>query len=216
MDKKTYKIKIIDDISEIENGEKANINIYNWGGDYRPENKATLCFVRDQGFVIRMTSSEKNPRATFTQPNARVCRDSCLEFYADFNPTADKEERYMNFECNAIGTLLCYFGPATEYEYDGPHRLGNRAPVVEMGYDHPVPRVIRTAGYWGWELLIPLDLIRNLYGKDDFKANEIIRGNFYKCGDLTEHRHYASYTEIDLPRPCFSHPEFFADMVLTK
>jgi hypothetical protein len=210
---KTYKIKTIDDISEIEKGCKVSVDVYNWGGDYRPVTKATLCYVKNQGFAVRMTCEEKNPRATFTQPNARVCRDSCLEFYADFKPEM-KDKGYVNFECNASGTMLCYYGPATEYEYDGPHRLGDRAPVKEMGYDHPVPRVIRTEKYWGWELLVPLTLIRNLYGSADYKAGDHIRGNFYKCGDLTEHRHYASFTKIDLPKPNFMHPEFFADMII--
>lgn len=166
-----------------------------------------------QSVLAAMQATGENDPSFRIQPNARVCRDSCLEFYADFKPGLP-DKGYLNFECNAIGTMLCYYGPVSEYEYDGPHRLGDRAPVVEMGYAHPVPRVIRTRKYWGWELLIPLRLIENLYGNADYAPGDHIRGNFYKCGDLTEHRHYASYTKIDLPRPNFMHPEFFSDMVL--
>lgn len=209
-----YEIKTIDDISEIEKGNVVNVDIYNWGGDYRPVTKAVVCYVKHQGFAVRMTCEEKNPRATFTQPNARVCRDSCLEFFCNFKPL-DIEKGYMNFEGNANGSMLCYYGPVTEFEYDGPHRLGDRAPVVEMGYDHPTPRIIKTENYWGWELLIPISLIKNIYGDAEFHTGDLIRGNFYKCGDLTEQRHYGSFTKIDFPRPYFMLPEFFADMIIT-
>ena len=209
----TYEIKTITDVSELEQGNIVDVNIYNWGGDYRPPVKAVFCYVKDKGFDVRLTCYEKNPRATYTQPNARVCRDSCLELYANFKPGVEGKG-YMNFECNANGSLLCYYGPVTQDDYDGPHYLGDRVPVVELGYDHPVPRVIRTAEYWGFELFIPLKLIENIYGNAVFHSGDILRGNFYKCGDRTGHPHYASFTKIDTPRPCFMNPDYFADMII--
>lgn len=202
-----YEIKTIQNISEIENGNTADIAIYNWGGDYRPHAKGILCYVNDQGFAVRMTAAEKNPRATRTEPNSRVCDDSCLEFFVNFRPQA-ADSGYLNFEGNALGTMLCCYGQ--------PAKPGSkRSPVVDLGYPHPQPRAFRTEDGWGWELLIPLSLIRGIYGSADFHTGDRIRGSFFKCGDKTEHPHYGSFVKIDWPTPNFHRPEFFSDMVIT-
>lgn len=208
----TYAIKTIYDRSEIERGAIVPVDIYNWGGDYRPVTTAVVCYVKGEGFAVRMTCEEKHPRATFTQPNARVCRDSCLEFYVNFFPDVPGCG-HMNFEGNALGSMLCYYGPVEQGIYDC-FLLEDRAPVLGMGYEHPKPRAFQNEKYWGWELMIPLSLIRNVYGRADFHTGSRLTGNFYKCGDRTEHPHYASFTRIDLPHPNFRHPEFFADMTI--
>ena len=56
--------------------------------------------------------------------------------------------------------------------------------------------------------------IENIYGDAVFHSGDLLRGNFYKCGDRTEHPHYASFTKIDTPRPCFMDPDYFADMII--
>lgn len=201
-----YRIKIIDDLSEMGKGNTAEINIYNWGGGYRPVSKAVLCFVRGKGFAVRLTSEETSPRATQTEPDSRVWEDSCLEFFANFQPQMPGSG-YLNFECNALGAMLCCYG--------GPSGPGaRRVPVVELGCPHPRPRVIRTADTWGWELLVPLSMLRTVYGAAEFHSGDEIRGSFYKCGDLTERPHYGSYTKIDWPTPDFHRPESFAEMIL--
>lgn len=203
-----YRIKIIDNISELTFGNTADIGIYNWGGEYRPVSKAILCFVRERGFAVRMTSREASPRATQTEPNSSVCEDSCLEFFADFQPDAPGSG-YLNFECNALGTMLCCYGR--------PSGSGaKRVPVLKLGCPHPQPRVIRTETAWGWELFIPLSMLRTIYGTADFHLCDTIRGSFYKCGDRTEQPHYGSYTRIDWPTPNFHRPESFAEMVLAS
>lgn len=201
-----YEIKTIHSLSEVGKGNPADINIYNWGGDYRPVSKGILCYVTGQGFAVRMTSEEEHPRAMQTEPNSRVCTDSCLEFFANFAPSIP-DSGYLNFEGNALGTMLCCYGQ--------PSRPGaKRVPVAEMGYPHPRPQPIRGDGFWGWELLIPFSLIRGIYSTADFKTGSHIRGSFYKCGDLTEHPHYGSFVKIDWPTPNFHRPECFADMVI--
>ena len=204
----TYEIRTIGDISEMDKGCPAEIGVYNWGGDYRPASRAVLCYVKNRGFAVRLTSREENPRAVQTEPNSAVCEDSCLEFFVNFAPELPGSG-YLNFEGNAAGTMLCQCG--------GPLREpgAKRVPLTSLGCPHPRPRVIREKGLWGWELLIPLETIRAVYGAADFKAGSRIRGNFYKCGNLTGHPHYGSFTKIDLPEPNFHCPRFFADMIIT-
>ena len=186
-----YEIRTIRDFSEIGSGNPAEISIYNWGGDYRPVSKGIVCYVKNQGFAVRMTSEEENPRAVQTKPNSSVCEDSCLEFFVNFAPSVPGSG-YLNFEGNAAGTMLCCYGQ--------PSKPGaKRVPIAAMGYPHPRPHPIR-----------------GIYGTADFKPDSRIRGSFYKCGDRTEHPHYGSFVKIDWPTPNFHRPEFFADMVITE
>ncbi len=203
----SYLIRTVDAVSGLSSGDEADIGIYNWGGSYRPVSKGILCYVRNRGFAVRLTSREAFPRATQTEPNSPVCGDSCLEFFANFCPDVP-ESGYLNFECNALGTMLCCYG--------GPSGPGaRRVPVVELGCPHPKPRVIRTDELWGWELFIPLSMLRTVYGAAEFHAGDRIRGSFYKCGDLTEQPHYGSYTRINWPTPNFHRPESFAEMIIS-
>ena len=81
---KMYEIKTIRSADEIESGNVAEIAVYNWGGEYRPVSRAILAFIPDEGFLLKIWSEEQRPRATFTGKNEGVCRDSCLEFFANF------------------------------------------------------------------------------------------------------------------------------------
>ena len=116
-----YEIKTIRSADEIESGNVAEIAVYNWGGEYRPVSRAILAFIPDEGFLLKIWSEEQRPRATFTGKNEGVCRDSCLEFFANFKPEL-AHSGYINFECNANGALLCCYG---EDRYD-------RKTVIEI------------------------------------------------------------------------------------
>ena len=70
-----YEIKMIQKREEITNGVLADISVYNWGGAYQPVSKAILCYLKDEGFLLKIWSEEFRPRATFTGKNEGVCRD---------------------------------------------------------------------------------------------------------------------------------------------
>ncbi len=198
-----YEIKTISSREELSQGNLAEISVYNWDTAYQPKASAQLCYLKNQGFLVRLSCQEQNPRAVITEQNSTVCKDSCLEFFVDFAP--EKPVGYINFECNVLGALHCFCGPDRH----------SRKAVVDMGCEQPAAEPFRTETEWGWELLIPLKLLKTIYGKDDFRPGDRIRGNFYKCGDDTEQPHHGSYTKIDAPRPDFHRPEAFADMVIT-
>lgn len=198
-----YEVQIIKKREEITKGNIADISVYNWGGAYQPVSKAILCFLKNEGFLLKIWSEEFRPRATFTGKNEGVCRDSCLEFFANF--ALQKEHSgYINFEANANGALLCCYG---ENRYD-------RRTIEEMGLVHPTAVPFKEANCWGYELLIPLSLLQGVYDDVSFEEGTLIRGNFYKCGDDTEIPHYGSFTKIIWEDPDFHRPEFFEDMIL--
>ena len=199
---KEYIIKEIQSEKDITNVNKAMIDIYNWGGEYRPNAYAYLGYIKNDGFVLRLEAEEKNPRATFTEPDQMVCQDSCLEFFADFAP--EKDKGYLNFEVNPNGALHLYIGKSVLI----------RESVLKMGIKRPEGSAFKTEKSWGFEIKIPFAFLKECYGDVDFKTGYKFKGSFYKCGDKTEFPHYGSFTEIDEEKPKFHCPEFFANLIM--
>ena len=38
-----YEVKTIQDMSQLDQGNVARVDVYNWGGNYRPETYGILC-----------------------------------------------------------------------------------------------------------------------------------------------------------------------------
>lgn len=195
-----YEIKLIENEDEIKFGKKAKIDVYNWGGDYRPNSFGVLCFLKNKGLLLHMECEEKNPLATFKNQNEYVCQDSCLEFFMIANPNSPLETQYVNFECNANGSLLCCFGD----------KIYPRNTIIEFGLSHPKAIPFKTENSWGYDVFISLKLISELYDREiSYEKGDVITGNFFKCGDKTQQPHFGSFTKIDSERPNFHQPKFF-------
>lgn len=67
-----YEVKTIQDMSQLDQGNVARVDVYNWGGDYRPETYGILCYVKDQGFAVRMICKESDPVAVMTEQDTYV------------------------------------------------------------------------------------------------------------------------------------------------
>lgn len=179
----------------------AVIDQFNWGGTYRPKSEARLCLIRQEGFLLRTMSQESDPRAVYKMANDPVYKDSCLEFFVNFKPS-ESNTGYLNFECNANGALLCAYGNSNQ----------NRKSICDLGLPAPAVKPFKGNGFWGYELLIPMKLIKELFGSSNFEKGDIVKGNFFKCGDDTEFPHYGSWTVIQNPVPNFHLPEYFGTL----
>lgn len=179
----------------------AKVDKYPWGGDYRPQTEAWLSFAEGMGFHVKMRCYENEVRAEYHNPDEAVYQDSCMECFLNFYP--EDSGVYLNFEVNANGVMLCQMGE------DKCHRTFIR----EMGYQQPEVRVDKTKEYWEIEYVIPLTLIENIYGKCEFPVSHTIKGNFYKCGDLTHTPHYGCWNPIEFAKPNFHLPEFFGNIL---
>ena len=64
----------------------------------------------------------------------------------------------------------------------------------------------------GWDLYYALSfsLLRLFFPA--FRPDGIMRGNFYKCGDLTQREHYLSWNRVACAEPDFHRPEFFGEL----
>ena len=181
--------------------KKAPVDKYVWGGDYRPKTYAQLVFVPGSGFIARLTTYEKEPKAVYKNDMDPVYTDSCLEFFARY-----KKGGYINCEVNANGAILSAYGEGR----------AKRTPLDKIAGRFPDVRIIKKKDRWTAEIFVNLDIIKSVYGTASFRENSVIYGNFCKCGDECEFAHYGSFAQIKTEQPDFHRPEYFAKMILKK
>ena len=156
-----------------------------------------MCFLKGEGIALRMRCDETKLRAVGKVRDDRVWEDSCMEMF--ICPFAHRQE-YVNFEINCKGVYLSQFGLSRE----------NRVFIKELtDIEAEITTEITDDG-WSLELFVPCDLITEVYG-EEFTADECtIKGNFTKCGDLTEYPHYGSFSQLTTLDFGFHNPEHFA------
>jgi hypothetical protein len=149
---------------------------------------------------------EKSIRAHYTKDNSMVWTDSCVEFF--ILPSGKRD--YYNIESNCIGTL--FFGIGTDGNYREPAQpefsnqiqrwssLGNQAFEERIGDVE-----------WELSLIIPT----SAFFKGDIKnlSGQLMKGNFYKCGDDLISPHFLSWNPINTEKPNFHLPEFFGTLI---
>ncbi len=195
-------IKTLDD-----RGARRTIDIVNWPGQY-PYRPLTAFAIAHSGTAIYIDFFVRCNylRAVNYRNNSSVHQDSCVEFFVQPDPA---DPHYYNFEFNCIGTP------------DVAKRLSRDS--FERFTDEQLARITRVAscgnkpfeevqGMFNWNLLviIPLDLIG--ISSDSFPVT--MRGNFYKCADMTTVPHFLSWSPVCTENPDFHRPEFFGTLTL--
>jgi len=157
----------------------------------------------DDALYLKFAVKEKHFRATYRQTNDPVYKDSCVEFFIEF----DEDNAYYNFEFNAIGTPLVGYGLP-----------GNREllPVLLISDIKSAASNKNVQGdllpfEWELRLAIPFSLfykhsISTLKGK-------ACKANFYKCGDDLPEPHFLCWNNIIADKPNFHLPEFFGKLI---
>ncbi len=154
---------------------------------------AQLCYDEETIFV-RLTAKEANIRAEYTGVLDFPCEDSCLEFF--FCPITD-DNRYFNIEYNP--NCCVYLGFAS-----GAHDLVRLIPLAGIPFS---PKAVITEAGWEITYSIPFEFVRRFFPDFAPTSGTKIRGNFYKCGDLTVQKHYLCWNQItsnpvSFHRPC--------------
>ncbi len=185
-------------------GAKAEINQINWKEKF-PKNVQTDFFVSHDNetlYILFQVYGEKI-RANNTEDFGSVWEDSCVEFFSQ----RDGEKVYRNLECNILGTILF----AERESRESSNRLTeevktiSRYTQIERKYENG-----RQTADWFAFLQIPKTVIG--FKKDEKLSNQILKANFYKCGDETPEPHYLSWNPIDLSEPNFHVPQFFGTL----
>lgn len=161
--------------------------------------QAQLCWDAEN-IYIRQEAVEPHIRREGTGLLARVCEDSCLEFF--LRPT-DRLE-YFNFEWNPNLALWLGYGR----ERDTQARL--LVPDAEELFD---AKVEMTPKGWVLTYRVPFAFIRRFF--PEFRVTEglQIRGNCYKCGDETVKPHYLAWNPIVNDTPAFHVPTQFGCLI---
>ena len=197
-----YEIPTVERGEELSRAPIARVDCFRWTDNgYTPRTEARLVHVRRRGFLVRLTSWETARRAVCRVPDGEVYRDSCLEFFVNFAP--ERGEAYLNLEVNPLGTLHVKFGPG---------RVGRRPLPPEL--ERPRVETDQQPAFWRAEIFIPLATIKSLFGKAEFVPGDVLRGNFYKCGDDAAFPHYGMWSPVLTESPDFHRPEYFGELAL--
>lgn len=152
-------------------------------------------FFVDGNYLRAMTVGDGGP----------VHQDSCVEFFVE--PTG--ELPYFNFEFNCIGTL--HAACRSQRRRATPLSAGELASVGRFSTcgDKPFGE-IEGRCQWHLTVAIPLAVLGLEYEGEPIA----MRGNFYKCGDLTSEPHYLSWAPVAAESPDFHRPDSFAPIIL--
>lgn len=168
-----------------------------------------LLFWDEQAIYGKFSVQDRYVRCVQTGYQAKVSKDSCVEFFLKPAGSAG----YFNFEFNCGGNLLCYFirnpqkkdGKRIDYDILSPEELAMvRRQSTLPAY---IPEEIISPRSWELAFAVPFRLIKRFTPlfEDTFKSDW--KANFYKCGDDTSHPHWISWTR--LPEKNFHLPGSF-------
>lgn len=178
----------------------AAIDSYVWPDEgYRPEAYAGV-YRTESGFQVLMCAKEKTIAAEERKFGGEVYKDSCLEFF--LQPCPEIDERYINFEVNAIGTMHIGIGKgrAGRYVFDQvPDGI-----KAEHSEHH--------GAWWAVSYSIPFEFLTGIFGH---LPEREMRGNFYCC-DESIHPHFGTWNRVIADQPDFHRPECFGRIVWEK
>ncbi|MBQ0092858.1 MAG: carbohydrate-binding family 9-like protein [Clostridiales bacterium] len=135
---------------------KAEISHYKWEEGYAPKAFAQLIYVEDLGFALHMEAEETDPKAVYTVYNQDVYKDSCMEFFVNFNPAQNK---YINFEMNSNGAFLSALRADRH----------DKTPIHQLLADLPAVRAEKKADVWTVDAFFTLGQIETLFAKASSK-----------------------------------------------
>ena len=205
-----YRIKTFDSVDAVDwdSVTAASVNNYKWVECEKYETFAQLVYVKDWGFLCKMTCMESSPAATYTNFDDPVCLDSCMEFFAIWDNTSSD---YLNIESNSIGTMCIGFGASRESRRTARRYL----PLEDMFVMNPVVEDDR----WSLTMEIPLEKLQKFYKNltaEKLVSGYTFTGNFYKTGgaDITGNEHYGMWNEVGTENPDFHRPEHFGKFII--
>lgn len=179
----------------------ADIDCYQWECDvpYRPKAFAKMAFVENEGVYALLMCEEEKPRTVCECTGDKVYQDSCLEMFLSIGDSG-----YINIETNSAGVYLSEFGK----------NRAERRILFEITKKEPLVTPVRNGKMWGNEIFVSNELLRELYPNFSSVTTGEYRGNFYKCGDLTQTPHYGSFSPMRTLNLGFHDPEYFAHFII--
>ena len=194
---KLIKTDIVDPGMNSPEWERAEVGVISskrWP-EYSAAPKTVFKAIRGpEGISVLMNTKEIGLRAVCETQNGDIYLDSCMEFF--FKPD-NLDTRYLNFEFNPKGVLHLGLG-------DGRHGR------MLMDTDRSTFSIESDGrdGDWTLKFYIPDSFLLSIFGQ----ISSVAKGNFYKCGDATDHVHFGTWAEVEVPAPDFHQPDFFGKL----
>lgn len=203
MSNKQYKTYIFENEPDWSAVPEEKLGYSNWDSKAHYDTFFKLCFVKNKGVYLRMRTNETELRRQGTKRDDNMWEDSCMEMF--LCPFSHKEE-YLNFEMNPNGAYLCQFGKGRE----------GRIFLSSLTQKEATVTATVTSEGWALELFVPESLISEAFGEPYSVKADTVKGNFYKCGDLTLKPHYDSFSKMTTLPPGFHNPDCFAQIIITE
>ena len=165
---------------------------------------ASFDIMHDGSYIYLIYYVKENQvRAINKGYHSPVWEDSCVEF---FFSVKGEEDRYYNFEFNAIGTMLAAYGKDRHNRTPLPDSLLDQIEIIPSLGSKPVG-MINKPTHWNLKIRIPIGTfafttLEDLSGLDGY-------ANFYKCGDKLDKPHYLSWNPVQTEEPDFHTPRYF-------
>lgn len=197
------------DSGSFEKAPQARIASFHWEKENhsRPESYVCIYAEEDCGIHIKLWSFEENIRCECFEKNSPIYTDSCLEV---FLMPVENDPRYINFEVNPNGVYLSEIGTGRKGR-QLTSDITDIEPVIK-------PFSFSDSGRkaWGYEIFIPDSLISEAYGINYSTKETVIKGNFYKCADLSSAPHYGALFPVTTAELGFHNPDCFGNIIFKK
>ena len=152
---------------------------------------------------LKFYVQEDKVSAKRTQINSEIHKDSCVEFFFAIGD----DENYYNLEINAIGTVHLAYGQGRNNRTFIPsHIISSEIKTYSTLGNTPFES---TQDSCGWEMLVCISSSAFFYHPSVTLDGLEARGNFYKCFDDSEKKHYLSWNPVETKKPDFHKPGFF-------
>ncbi|MDO9633697.1 MAG: carbohydrate-binding family 9-like protein [Paludibacter sp.] len=215
---KTAKVKYFNELDKVTSVEQAAsllakkhdyewIDIVNWPTSFSLKPDCKFIIARSSTSIfIHYIVNEKQIKAVFTKDQDPVWQDSCVEFFCQI----PGNKTYFNFEFNCIGTCLATERVSRTEDVNplSPDKMSQIKRFASLG-NEPFEE---KKGDFDWTLTVEIPF--SVIGVDADKLPELLKANFYKCGDETSAPHYVSWSPITIENPDFHRPEFFGELVM--
>jgi len=193
--------------SALDQLERHLINITPWPAfNYRPD--VGFSIAHDgRNIFLKYFVEENSVAAVYRETNGPVYKDSCVEFFIDFNDG----KGYYNIEFNCAGSCHIGFGNEKEERLQIADALIKKIKYQALfkngGLSHG------DTVKWELTLIIPVDVF--YYHELSSLKNKSCRINFYKCGDELPQPHFLSWVHMVSEHPNFHLPQFFKESYFT-
>lgn len=181
---------------EWEKAALAEIGVNRWAGYAVPPKTVFKMLRTPEGIAVWLHTDETHLRAEVAEENGEICTDSCMEF---FLKPDNHDCRYLNFELNPKGVLHLGIGTG-------------RGDRTQFDTDRAIFAIesVANEGDWTLKFIVPDSFLLESFEK----ISPVCKMNVYKCGDFTDHEHYAMWSEVETVEPDFHVPDFFGTLIL--